>query len=242
MFLLNISPHPDDESLCCPAVFSQLRAHGHRVANLALTLGRPDERKVRSAELHESIRRANLDLFEFSDPPDLSSLNPDRALLVDQVASDLSDLIIDLKPDVVSAPALSDPHPAHRIAAAATLKALSISPTQAFWQWSIWSDLHNPNLLTLVSESEMHQASFSLEAHQSQLDRNDYRRLLWGRALSAFVRGPELVFGFGAPALPGDGFAELLYESLPEHDFTPGRPRLFDPQDPLGSAPGPIAA
>lgn len=242
MFLLNISPHPDDESLCCPATFAQLRAHGHRVANLALTLGRPEHHSVRSAELRESIRRANLDLFEFSDPPDLSALNPDRVSLIDQIASDISELILELKPDVVSAPSLSDPHPAHRIAAAATLKALAIAPTRAFWQWSIWSDLHSPNLLALVSESEMHQASFCLEAHQSQLDRNDYRRLLWGRALSAFVRGPELVFGFGAPAFPGDGFAELLFETLPDYDFSPGRPRLFDPQDPLGDASGPIAA
>ena len=49
----------------------------------------------------------------------------------------------------------------------------------------------------------------ALSAHQGELERNDYRRLLAARAQMNAVLGPERVFGFGSAGMSHD-YAELL--------------------------------
>ena len=51
-----------------------------------------------------------------------------------------------------------------------------------------------------------------LEAYEGELERNDYRRLLAGRATTNAVLGSERVFGFGSPAASPLPYAEVLTE------------------------------
>jgi hypothetical protein len=51
-----------------------------------------------------------------------------------------------------------------------------------------------------------------LEAYEGELARNDYRRLLAGRATTNAVVGAERVFGFGSAAASTLPYAELLTE------------------------------
>ena len=52
----------------------------------------------------------------------------------------------------------------------------------------------------------------ALAAHEGELRRNDYRRLVSARAELNASLGPELVFGFGSAAPPGLRYVELLTE------------------------------
>ena len=74
----------------------------------------------------------------------------------------------------------------------------------------------------------------ALAEHRSQVVRNDFQRLVRGRAEAASVLGPELLFGFGVEA-PSAPYAELLCEAA-YHDgvWHAGRERSLDPVDPLG--------
>ena len=51
-----------------------------------------------------------------------------------------------------------------------------------------------------------------LEAYAGEIERNDYRRLLIGRATTNAVLGSERVFGFGSPAASALPYAEVLTE------------------------------
>ena len=51
-----------------------------------------------------------------------------------------------------------------------------------------------------------------LDAYAGELERNDYRRLLSGRATTNAVLGSERVFGFGSPAASPLPYAEVLTE------------------------------
>ena len=56
--VLHLSPHPDDEVLGAGATLMGLREHGHRVINLACSLGRPDQQERRRREVEEACERA----------------------------------------------------------------------------------------------------------------------------------------------------------------------------------------
>ena len=74
--VLHLSPHPDDEILGAGATLMGLRAHGHRVINLACSLGRPDQQERRRAEVTEACARAGFELI-VHEPPLAISLNDD---------------------------------------------------------------------------------------------------------------------------------------------------------------------
>ena len=84
-----------------------------------------------------------------------------------------------------------------------------------------------------------------LEAYQGELERNDFRRLLAGRAMANAVLGSERVFGFGSAAASPLPYAEVLTEvkcvggrfmaSEPHALDEAGHPR---PTSPSTSPPG----
>ncbi len=70
--------------------------------------------------------------------------------------------------------------------------------------WGLWGDLPFPTVATAFGESRMAEILECLAAHAGELDRNDYRRLVRGRAEANASLGPERVFGFGTVAVGGD--------------------------------------
>jgi LmbE family N-acetylglucosaminyl deacetylase len=208
---LHLAPHPDDELIGAPATLMALRDAGWRVVNLACGFGSDGRPEQRAAELAEACRRAGFEL---------------------RTEETVAAAIAAVEPAVVVSPSPRDRHPAHvRVAgeARAALEALGAAAPR-WWTWALWGALERPTLATAFDEERLEEILGALSAHRSQLERNDYRRLVRGRAEAAACLAPELLFGFGTAADPGVRYAELLTELVRVGEtWEPGTPRWLDP-------------
>jgi len=59
--------------------------------------------------------------------------------------------------------------------------------------WGVWGDLPAPNVFYAFGEEDLARMLHILEAYQGELERNDFRRLLAGRATANAVLGSERV-------------------------------------------------
>jgi LmbE family N-acetylglucosaminyl deacetylase len=244
--VLHLAPHPDDEMIGAPATLMALRDAGWRVVNLACGLGGATDasrRRRREQELRESCRRAGFELLiadvssgPGSGPGAGSGSQQQLAAAVDQAMEEL-------EPSVVVAPSPHDGHPRHeavgRAAVAACEGALG---APRLWLWGLWSDLAFATLAVGFDEKRLKEVLGCLGAHEGELTRNDYRRLVHGRAEMNASLGPERVFGFGSRAVlpPGSEYVELLCEVLQkEGTWRLGSSRWLDPDDPLGTGSSP---
>jgi len=137
--------------------------------------------------------------------------------------------------DIVFSPSPHDRHPGHEVVGRAALDALSPleDGAPAWWMWGVWADLPFPTLITYFRSEGLQQILHALDAHAGELERNDYRRLVEGRAQANAVLGPERVFGFGGGRGPGE-LAELATEVVfRDGEWLLGRPRELDPREPL---------
>ena len=75
----------------------------------------------------------------------------------------------------------------------ATLDALSPREdgAPAWWMWGLWADLPVPTLIAYFRLEHLRQILHALDAHAGELERNDYRRLVEGRAHANAVLGPD---------------------------------------------------
>ncbi|MEZ5078245.1 MAG: PIG-L family deacetylase [Solirubrobacterales bacterium] len=208
---LHLSPHPDDELIGAPATLMALRDAGWRVVNLACSLGGDaTARTRRQAELREACRRAGFELL---------------------IGSGVGAAIAALEPAVVVSPGPRDRHPTHeRVAAAAREAIEAAARPPRWWQWSLWGWLEHPSLATGFGPQRLEEILAALAAHRGELARNDYRRLVKGRAEAAACLAPELLFGFGSVAPSEHPYAELLSELLwIEGAWRLGTARWLDP-------------
>jgi LmbE family N-acetylglucosaminyl deacetylase len=229
MRVLHVSPHPDDELLGCPAVLFALRDAGHDITNLAVSLGRPQQRDRRRAELREAAKRTGFGSREL-DPPLEIGRHDDRAaaqagLTHELISGDPFDLLI--------APGPHDGHHGHEVVGRAALVAAGSRRTP-LWMWGLWSELPVPTLLYPFGPAALARIKHGLTAYAGEIDRNDYLRLVEARAEVAAVLGPERVFGFGAPGLE-EPYAELLCEAVPASGgvMLLGSARRIDPGAPF---------
>ena len=242
--LLHLAPHPDDEVTGGPAIMLALQASGHRIINAACGLGRPGDHERREAEVRESCRRVGFELL-ISSPPVAIGSDDDLEAAQSELAELISELVRRESVDIVFSPSPHDRHPGHEVVGRATLDALSplMDASPAWWMWGLWADLPFPTLITYFSAERLRQILHALEAHSGELERNDHRRLVKGRAEANAVLGPERVFGFGSPGRPGD-LAELATEAIfRDGDWRKGTPRQLDPRQPLAEpTPEPLSA
>lgn len=215
--VLHVSPHPDDEAIAAGMTLAALAARGWQVVNLLLSAGRPGDEPRRLAEAEEAARRGGYHL----------DVDPDIASAIDRY-----------RPTLVLSPQPHDGHPAHEAVGGAVrdvLAALPAAPT--WWMWGLWADLAVPTLYVPFREADLARAIEVLQAYAGELDRNDYRRLVRGRAASNTVLGSERVFGFGASAASPEPYAELLTEVVRRggHWYA-GTRRVVDLDSPLADA------
>lgn len=240
--VLHVAPHADDELIGAPATLMALRDSGYRVVNLACSLGRPEEAGRRSEELAEACRRAGF-TDERMSPPLGDRLGPhDVTGAVEQASDALREAIGRHRPLLVVSPSPHDRHRGHEVVGRAVMSALGAgnddTPAAVWWMWGLWADLPMPTTITPFTEQRLTEILHALEAHQGELARNDYRRLVRGRAEMNASLGPERVFGFGAPAR--SGYAELVTEvTRIGESWRLGPRRWFEAGD---RVPGPGAA
>jgi hypothetical protein len=240
--LLHLAPHPDDEVMGGPAIMLGLQASGHRIVNLACSLGRPGDRERREAEARESARRTGFELIVPSSSVSISS-GDDLDSAKRELASQIDRLVRAEAVDIVFSPSPHDRHPGHEVVGRAALAALSgLDGAPAWWMWNLWGELPFPTLIAHFGPERLREVVRALEAYGGELERNDYRRLVRGRAEANAVLGPERVFGFGAQGGRGE-FAELATEVVRRGgEWLLGSPRELDPGNPLAEpTPKPLS-
>jgi len=231
--VLHVAPHPDDELLGAPATLFALRDRGWRVVNLACSLGRPDDAERRRAELAEACRRAGFELVipaEFAPIGRTDDLDLARALISQEIRRTLKRT----RAALLIGPSAEDGHHGHEVVGRAIEDAVGERPVRVMF-WGLWRDLATPNLLVPFGEDRLTEIVSALGAHQGELERNRFDRLLEGRARANAVLGPERVFGYGSAGID-EPFAELLQDVTwsPGRGWRPEPPRIFDPSAPLG--------
>jgi LmbE family N-acetylglucosaminyl deacetylase len=230
--VLHLAPHPDDEVLGAGATLLALAAAGHEVTNLAVSLGRRSQRSERRAELEDACAELELPL-EVLDPPLAMSvgegddLGAARMRLVAVLGQRLDGC------DLVIAPSPHDAHPGHGLVGSAVVEAAgALAEAPRLWLWSLWSSLPVATTVTAFGEAQLSRLETALLAHRSQLERNDYRRLLRAKASLDAVLGPERIAGFAAAALERP-YAELTCELVGRAGrWLLGAPRTLDPGRP----------
>ena len=198
-----------------------LRDHGHRVINLACSLGRPDQHERRRAEVTESCERMGLELI-VHDPPLAISLNDDAFAARKQLAATVERIVSEERVDLIVSPDRDDAHHGHK-----TVAAVARTAGVRWWSWGLWRDLARPTIYVPFGDRRLSELQHALAAHRGELARNDFPELLRARAMAARVLGAERVFGFGSPRASDEPYAELLSDS--------GPPRMVDLADPLGA-------
>lgn len=236
MRVLHLSPHPDDELLGSPAVLMSLAAAGHEITNLAVSLGRPDERARRQRELREACARAGFSLVLCS-PVHEIGLHDDRSAAQAGLTAEVVTLATEGGFELLIAPSPHDGHHGHEVVGRSAVAAAEAA-SLPLWMWSLWSTLAAPTILHTFTHPVLARILHALDAHESQLERNDYRKILRARAELIAGLGPERVFGFGGSGIDAP-LAEELCEAVPIAE-TPktramllGSPRRLDPAAPL---------
>jgi LmbE family N-acetylglucosaminyl deacetylase len=218
--VLHLAPHPDDEVLGAGATLLGLRAAGHRIINLACSLGRPDQHERRRAEVTEACRRAGFELV-VHDPPLGLSLDDDAFAARKLLAATVERLIADERVELLISPDRDDAHHGHK-----TVAAVARTAGVTWWTWGLWRDLARPTIFSAFGDRRLAELQHVLAAHRGELARNDYPDLLRARAIAARVLGAERVFGFGCERRADEPYAELLADR--------GPPRVLDLHYPLG--------
>lgn len=212
---LHVAPHADDEVIGSPATLMALRDVGWQVVNLTCSLGSAGQQDRRRAELAEACRRAGF-LYEVLDPPLDDPLGPDDvAPARRRLLGELTTALERHHPRLVIAPSPHDRHRGHEVVGRAVLSACAATGDtgpERLWMWGLWADLPFPSLLVRFDEARLEEIVSALDAHAGELERNDYRRLVRGRAEMHAALGPERVFGFGAEGATGGLFVEALTE------------------------------
>jgi len=235
--LVHVSPHPDDEAVGCPGVLLHLLDQGWRIVNVVASLGFPVQYERRRAETEEASRRAGY-VPVFLDPPLQISVGDDLALATRRVAEELPPIVESYGASVIVSPSPHDVHHGHEVVGRGVQRALrTLAPSTRWWMWGVWGDLPAPNVYFPFDEDSLTRQLHILAAYQGELDRNDYRRLLAGRAMANAVLGSERVFGFGSPAASALPYAEVLTEvRLTEGRWVASAPHQLT--DGHGGAPG----
>jgi LmbE family N-acetylglucosaminyl deacetylase len=206
---LAVSPHPDDELLGAGATLMALRDRDVRVVNLACSLGRPEDRERRRAELTEACRRASFELLVLEQPPPIGSTG-DPVAAQPVLARMIGSAAATVGAGVVVGPSPHDGHPGHELVGRALRDAVEASgrELEVIW-WGLWGELPLANRCVYFGERRLAELQRALAAHAGELARNRFDRLLAGRAAAAAVLGPERVGGFGSAAC-GEPYAELV--------------------------------
>jgi hypothetical protein len=192
--------------LGAPGALFALRDAGWRIVNVACSLGRPEQRDRRLGELVEACKRARFELR-------IEEVEPPRVLA-------------ELEPELVVAPSPHDRHPFHEEVARDVLTAVAAAGGPAtVWLWSLWGESALPSLAVELTDARLDEIEHALEAHEGELARTDFKRLLRAQADAYGVIGAERIYDFGAPSLPFPR-AELLTEVALDN----GRWRLCEPR------------
>lgn len=233
--ILAVSPHPDDEVIGAGATLIELRRHGHRVINLACSLGRAQDHERRRDELSRAAVVADFETLVL-DPPATIGSKEDRRRGSAAVTHTVTELLDSEHVDVVVSPHVHDGHHGHEAVARGVREALRLRPGIVWWMWGLWNGLPLPTLYTPYGDDTMSIVARAVAEYRGENERNGYDRMMAGRAITYRCLGSERVFGFGSPTVSTEPYADLLTEARFHSDelgWHFAEPRLLDPGRPF---------
>jgi LmbE family N-acetylglucosaminyl deacetylase len=227
--VLHVAPHPDDEAVGCPGALLHLQDRGWRVVSVVASLGFEGQRARRRAEAEEAARRSGF-VPVFLDPPLDLDLDADLEQATRRLGTELPALVEEHRAGVVVSPSPHDVHHGHEAVGRGVQRAMAaLPPSVRWWMWGVWGELPAPNVFHPFDQQVMDRALHVLDAYSGELERNDYRPFLTGRAAVNAVMGSERVFGFGSPAASALPYADLLTEvRLMDGCFKASEPHTLD--------------
>src|SRR3984957_19419751 len=207
--VVHVAPHPDDEAVGCPASLLHLHDRGWTVVSVIARLGFQDQHHPRRAEAEEAARRAGF-VPVFLDPPLTLDLDADLDHATHRIATELPPIVEEHQASIVVSPSPHDVHHGHEAVGRGVQRAMAaLPPYMRWWMWGVWGELPAPNVFYGFDDKVLDRALHILDAYAGELERNDYRPFLPGRAAANAVTGSERVFGFGSPAARKLPYADL---------------------------------
>jgi LmbE family N-acetylglucosaminyl deacetylase len=210
---------------------------GYRIVNLVASLGKRDRSEQRRAEVAAACQVLGFDLV-IPNPPARISLTDDLREAETYLSQEIRKVVDFEAPIMVISPSPHDRHHGHEVVARATRRALELvaeSDPPRWWMWGLWGDLPLPNIMTLFQDQLLSQLLLAMEQHRGETARNDYAKVIRGRALMNACLGAERVFGFGKEGIACD-YAELLTEAVfSSGTWRVGRARLLTPDSVLAT-------
>jgi hypothetical protein len=114
---------------------------------------------------------------------------------------------------IVISPSPHDVHHGHETVGRGVQRAMAaLPPSTRWWMWGVWGELPAPNVFYGFGQPVLDRALHILDAYAGELERNDYRPFLTGRAMANAVMGSERVFGFGSPSATTHPYADVVTE------------------------------
>ncbi|HWF15989.1 MAG TPA: PIG-L family deacetylase [Acidimicrobiales bacterium] len=234
--VVHVAPHPDDEAVGCPGSLLHLRDRGWTVVSVIASLGFEGQWDRRRDEAQEAAQRAGF-VPVFLDPPLNLDLDGDLAAATQRLAMELPNLVEEHDASIVVSPSPHDVHHGHETVGRGVQRAMAaLPPYMRWWMWGVWGELPSPNVFYGFDDKVLDRALHILDAYAGELERNDYRPFLTGRAAANAVMGSERVFGFGSAAASKLPYAELITEvRMLDGRFMASEPHYLD-QGPEPSA------
>lgn len=193
-------PSPRRRDHRAGATLIAMQRRGHRVVNLACSLGRPDDRVRRHNELLGATQIAGFDNV-ILDPPATIGGDEDLDAGVAAVRTAVAALIDELRADVVVSPHPHDGHHGHEAVARGVLAAVKAAPRLSGGCGACGATSRcRPS--TSPTKSVMGVVTRAIAEHRGENERNGYDRMVHGRAATYRCLGSERVFGFGPPPPP----------------------------------------
>lgn len=187
LFVMIISPHPDDESITGSLALRLALENKAQVLNVAVTLGSNKKRQLaRKKELTEACKILGFKNVILSDDWKLKE-------------KELKSLIQKYRPTLIIAPHSKDYHPTH-IKSSELLKSSlkSIKDMHFLVAWSeFWAPNKKPNILVEVPQEILQLQMQALEKHKGEILRNPYHLRLPAWMMDNVRRGPEIIGGTG---------------------------------------------
>jgi LmbE family N-acetylglucosaminyl deacetylase len=168
--VLVLAPHPDDEAIGCAGTISQLSRAGATVTVVFLTDGDATIGATSDQTTTASRRRDEAEAACRICGANARFLgHPDQALVtvVDELATQVHDLVTELDAEAVFVPWFLDGHPDHT-AANRALVAADLPPTTEVWGCETWTSLPLNRLVDITDVIDLKEKAVAAHATAHQ--------------------------------------------------------------------------